>query len=185
MRVAILALGVFLSTGLLAFDKLDIEIPGQVSKSDVTEVYNRLVADTGAPELLNGIRVIRSDEVNAWTDNSRSITLTTAILKTLHNQNELAEVIGHEIGHVLLGHVDDGATEEIYGLDESSTSRIKEANADKFGVYLMLKSGYDICQAKNWFKTLSETEGSSVILNDHPSFAERTAELTFPQCEGK
>ncbi len=185
MRVAILAVGVFLSTGLLAFDKLDIEIPGQVSKTDVVEVYNRLAANTGAPELLNGIKVIKSDVVNAWTDESRSVTLTTGILETIHSKDELAEVIGHEIGHVLLGHVDAGDVQELYGLDESSTQRIKEANADKFGVYLMLKSGYDVCQAKNWFKTLSETEGSSVLLNDHPSFAERTAELTFPQCEGK
>ena len=45
------------------------------------------------------------DEVNAYSDGSNLIVLTTAIFDTFaDNEDALAFVIGHEMGHSLLGH---------------------------------------------------------------------------------
>jgi predicted Zn-dependent protease len=48
--------------------------------------------------------LIQSDEVNAWCMPGGKIAVYTGILPVTKNQNGLAVVLGHEIGHAVAGH---------------------------------------------------------------------------------
>lgn len=44
--------------------------------------------------------VVRSDEVNAYALPGRRLIVTTAMLREVHDESELAGVLGHELAHV-------------------------------------------------------------------------------------
>jgi len=50
------------------------------------------------------VNVIESDEVNAFVLANGQVYVHTGILNAMHNDNELAGVLGHEIAHAILNH---------------------------------------------------------------------------------
>ena len=50
------------------------------------------------------VNVVDSEEVNAFVMANGKIYVFTGMLKAIHNDNELAGVIGHEIAHAILNH---------------------------------------------------------------------------------
>lgn len=137
------------------------------------EIYTQLLKYTGVTGYLNPkINIINSGLINAWTD-GESVNITVGMLNFIKNNDELALVIGHEIGHVILGHlvVDDG-------IDQ----RLKEANSDKYSIYLMLRAGYNVCNADELWKRLVLIEGNDILTSSHPSGKDREDSLDFPGC---
>ena len=73
------------------------------------------------------------EELQAST-NGRRIRITTGMLQFLRNDDELAFVLAHEVSHVLLGHT---------GAFDEPTPRSAEAEADRLGIQLVSKAGFD------------------------------------------
>lgn len=150
--------------------------PPQTYKLDtktVQEVFNKLAKSTGAPDIIEPLQILDSDEVNAWTD-GKNITITTGLMKHIENNDELALVLAHEMGHVLNGDVTRG--------DQPMDPRVIEANADKMGAFIMMRAGFDVCKGKQIFKVFEEIYGDSAIPSDHPDDAFRLDQLNLPQC---
>jgi predicted Zn-dependent protease len=52
---------------------------------------------------------------NAWASGENEITITGGMVRYLHNEEEIAAVIGHEMGHHIVGHIDSGTTRVVLG----------------------------------------------------------------------
>jgi len=96
----------------------------------VYTVYNKLVKDNN---LLNAPRlhIVRSSDANAWSGED-GISITTAMLRTVRNQDELARVLGHELGHHYLKH--------------RNSSYAHEYAADMQAAVYMRNAHYNVCR---------------------------------------
>lgn len=95
--------------GAQTFDSMKAETP--ISKDAKTNRYVQCVANSllgVTPENLRAqsweIVVFESDQVNAFALPGGKIGVYTGLLKVAENQDQLAAVVGHEIGHVIAGH---------------------------------------------------------------------------------
>ncbi len=72
----------------------------------LNRICSTLVINSSKPELYNGyhVMILDSDEVNAFATPGGHILLTKGIIKCTDNEEELAAVIAHEIGHIQLQH---------------------------------------------------------------------------------
>lgn len=145
-------------------------------KAVAQDVFIKLQKHSGVGIVFMELEFSEEDEINAYAS-PYGIYITNGALMFLNNEDELAAWIGHEIGHYMLGHTDN----DFY--DGFGDNRIDEANADKFGVYLMVRSGYDICQAKKPWIRLEEMDGNNLLTKSHHSYADRVLLYTFPQCK--
>lgn len=152
--------------------------------------------------------VLSSDEVNAWCMPGGKIAVYTGLINKIKPTDaELAAVIGHEMAHALREHAREqvsqqmatsiglsvlsavtgvGATADLGGaLSEVMftlpNSRTHEAEADRIGVELAARAGYDPRAAVTlWQKMGALSSGSAPpeFLSTHPSAASRSADLT-------
>lgn len=134
------------------------------------------------------IYVIRSEMVNAFTVGGE-IFVTTKLLAQAESTDELACVIGHEIGHNELGHIADQIKEQelaegIFGKETgreiANAARMftigfnqkKEAESDIFGIDLAISSGYNACRGVDFWKRMKkhEPEANDMdnLLRSHP-----------------
>ncbi len=95
--------------GVEAFEQLKKE--QKVSSDPQANAYVTCVANaiTGAmPQESGGgpweVRVFQDDSANAFALPGRKIGVHTGLLKVAKNQDQLATVIGHEVGHVIARH---------------------------------------------------------------------------------
>ena len=72
----------------------------------VAELGATLAAASNDPMPYNGysFMLVRSDEVNAFAVPGGFVFITTGMLKFLKNEDELAAILGHEMGHMELRH---------------------------------------------------------------------------------
>lgn len=85
--------------------------------------------------------VVRHSAPLALTPGAQVIAISTGLLRVLAEENQLAFVIAHEIGHEVLGHL-----AERRSFDAPPTAGYafeRELAADRFGVGLMILAGYD------------------------------------------
>lgn len=79
-------------------------------------VVRAVTAQLPAP--WSGVRweylLFQNDEANAWALPGGKIGVYTGIFKVAKNQDELAAVIAHEIGHVVSRHHDERITRQVY-----------------------------------------------------------------------
>ncbi len=141
-----------------------------LTKQDVQEVYNNLQKYSGLPGGIPPVTVLDDPQINAWMTPD-GMFITTGILHFVKNKDELAAVMGHEMGHYVLQH---------FQLD--GDSRIHEANADKFGVFVMMRAGYDPCVIEGLWERMADTFGDEAITTSHPGSAQRAYEMKFPMC---
>lgn len=150
-----------------------------LSELEIREVYNNLNKYAGlTTDSTPTLYIVKNKEVNAHADcGNNSITLYTGIIEFTNNKNEIAAVLGHELAHLLLQHCLLNPT------GEKNYQTILEGNADKFGVYLVLRAGYDVCMAKNLWVKLRNKEGDYGFNADHPNYSYRTWQFDFPGCK--
>jgi len=153
------------------------------------------------------VHVIQSNEVNAWCMPGGKIAVYSGLIRQLKATDaELAAVIGHEIAHALREHARERVSQQMaaqVGLSVLSAvtgnagaadlggkltevmftlpnSRTHETEADRMGVELAARAGYDPRAAVTlWQKmgALSGNGGGPEFLSTHPSAASRTADL--------
>ncbi|MDX1795299.1 MAG: M48 family metallopeptidase [Hydrogenovibrio sp.] len=153
------------------------------------------------------VNLIKSDQLNAWCMPGGKIAFYTAIIEKLKlTDAEIAAIMGHEISHALREHGRERASEAMVsqaGLEAVSiltgvqgpamdvgnmvmqttfllpNSRTHETEADRMGVELAARAGYDPYAAVNVWKKMSRlSEGEPLeILSTHPSNASRIEDL--------
>ena len=94
--------------GAASFEQQKQEVPVTVNAR--SSAYVRCVADAIVAQLephqRDGweVQVFASDQVNAFALPGRKIGVYEGLLRVAENQDQLAAVIGHEVGHVLAKH---------------------------------------------------------------------------------
>jgi len=147
--------------------------------------------------------ILRSPVVNAFALPNGSIYLTVGLLGRLQNEAELAQVMGHEIGHVVLRHglkVYETNRSSIvaahiadlflfgtsiaylpYLASVASYSREQEEEADRFGLRTIAKRGYSPDEAIHVFDRIQEVKNSEALegswYGSHPSNKQRADAL--------
>lgn len=146
----------------------------------VQDIYWNIVAVTGESDQIPPIYVLDEPwsytEVNAFAARN-GIYVTRALLEASKNNPDiLAGVLGHEISHIILDHY-------LYSPPEIHKfySETNEHEADLMGAALMLRAGYNVCNAVEFFKYNKQIYGDS-LTSSHPPFSVRIDTLEFPWC---
>jgi len=151
--------------------------------------------------------VISAKEVNAWCMPGGKIAVYTGLIERVQpSDDELAAVMGHEIAHalrehgrervsqaqaqgVIIGVVGAAASVSRGGMDltqlvveltlNKPNSREHETEADRIGVELAARAGYDPRAAISLWEKMQGLGGSQTpqFLSTHPSYATRVDDL--------
>jgi len=141
-----------------------------ISDARVQEIYNIIIAQTGQSQDALPLQIVNANIVNAYNDGFK-VVIYRGIINYVQNEDELALIIGHEVAHGMLKHV--YYPEFSRSADEVA---VAEANADKLGAYYIIKGGFDICKAREFWKRMRKDNGN-YLGQDHPDYSYRYDEL--------
>ncbi len=160
-----------------------------------------------APRWRWEVHVIDSDELNAWCMPGGKIVVYSGLIKKLKlTDDELAAILGHEIAHALREHARERTSQALaanlaldlgaafLGLDSGSRqlagtlyqvtvglpfSRLHEQEADRIGVELAARAGYDPYAAVRVWEKMARVSKRNPPewLSTHPSHASRIKDL--------
>lgn len=129
------------------------------------------------------VQLIPSASTDAGAD-GHYVHVTSAIVEYVERDDELAVVIAHEMAHNILRHrqwldaqnVDRGLL-RIFGRN-ASRIRQTETEADRFGLYLLARAGYDIEAAPAFWERFGRDHGYGIFSEPtHPRGGTRAARL--------
>lgn len=171
--------------------------------------YIHKVGTPLVPKEANGVvnfqfHILRSPIVNAFALPNGSIYLTVGLLARLDNEAQLAQVMGHEIAHVILRHSlkeKQASRSNIvaahiadlflfgtsiaylpYIASVASYSREQEEEADRSGLRAVAAQGYNLDEAIAVFSRIQEVKNGEALegswYSSHPSNKQRAEELT-------
>jgi len=163
---------------------------------------------TDAPSWKWEVNVLQSDELNAWCMPGGKIAFYSGIITKLQlTDDEIAAIMGHEIAHALREHARERASEQqaagiVIGLGAAllgagqlgaelgqgaykvavgmPNSRAHETEADRIGVELAARAGYDPRAAVSLWQKMAKASGGGgppQWLSTHPSAASRQQDL--------
>lgn len=154
------------------------------------------------------VNVLTSPEVNAWCMPGGKMAVYTGLLEKLQiTDDELAAVMGHEIAHALREHARERASEQmvagglisvgtaLFGLGDIGqrgaeyaymgllglpNSRRHETEADRVGIELAARAGFDPRAAIGLWQKMAQAGGNEPLkfLSTHPSREDRLSDLT-------
>jgi predicted Zn-dependent protease len=165
-----------------------------------------------APKWAWEFHVLSTDEVNAWCMPGGKIAVYSGLLdKVKPSDDELAAVLGHEIAHALREHSREQASQQMaeqiglgvlgagLGLSDMTQqlsglflkvgfelphSRTDETEADRIGLELAARSGYDPHAAVTLWQKMEQVAGGGggggnigKFLSDHPPTEQRLADM--------
>ncbi|MHB1214522.1 MAG: M48 family metallopeptidase [Thiobacillus sp.] len=177
--------------------------------SRITRITDRLIAQAGTmyPPSRDwnwSVAVIDEPTLNAWCMPGGKMAIYTGIVRKLNlTDDEIAQVMGHEIAHALLGHgrermsramaMQGGMTlgSILVGHDLSilspvadvaltlPNSRDNESEADRYGIELAARAGYDPHAAIRLWEKMSAASGNGPpqFLSTHPAPGNRIQAL--------
>lgn len=146
---------------------MSLSASAAITNSVVEAAWSRIAKADGFKVV--PITYEKDDSPNAWvafkSQSNFSVHVTQGLMKILNNEDEIAGVLGHEIGHVRLGHYNKGVSRNVgwavlgtllgragnvaqavgnvgMNLAESGFSRGQEVDADDYGTELLVKAGY-------------------------------------------
>ncbi|MCL4747673.1 MAG: M48 family metallopeptidase [Burkholderiaceae bacterium] len=153
------------------------------------------------------VNVVRSDSINAWVMPGGKVVVYSGLIEQLRlSDDEIAAVVGHEISHALREHARERASQQItaglviqggavalgggqgsidlgklvyqltFGLPNG---RVHESEADRIGVELAARAGYDPRAAVTLWQKMARSGGGSgpQWLSTHPSAETRIRDL--------
>ena len=140
----------------------------KIDRAVVQRAWERMAAADGFKRI--PVTFEKSDKPNAWVKYESaedfSVHVTQGLMDLLNAEDEIAGVLGHEIGHVRRGHYKEQVSRNVgwailgsllgkagdlaqtagaigMTLAESGFSREQEVEADDYGTDLLAKAGYD------------------------------------------
>lgn len=166
-------------------------------------VAQSIAANSGYPF---DFHVLADDRtVNAFALPGGQIFITAALLSRLENEDQLAGVLGHEVGHVIARHsaehmakqeLTSGLTgavvmgagsyemarvaQMVGGLINMKYGREDELESDRLGVCLMSQAGYDPRALIDVMRILAQASGGSrqpEFSSSHPSPVNRVQQI--------
>jgi metalloendopeptidase OMA1, mitochondrial len=170
----------------------------------VEDVSQRLAKVVNRPDYDWQYTVFENPEPNAFALPGGKIGVYSGLFKVVHNEAQLAAVLGHEVGHVVANHVAErmsrealvqtglgvldgtGAGQYSGLLAQAATlgvvlpfSREQEAEADEIGLMLMARAGYDPQAAVQVWRNFESVGGQRPpeFLSDHPAPGNRIQHL--------
>lgn len=137
----------------------------EVTEEQVRQAWREVVRVAEMDEL--PLIIENTTVLNAWVSNGKTVTVTTELMKTLGDENEMFGVLCHEAGHAKLGHYErtvatnvginvagsalnnalgggalgGAAVAEGKELAKAGFSREQEVEADDFAVDMAFKAG--------------------------------------------
>lgn len=190
MRITILSIltGLLLSLYLVDYNKeykleqqdILVHHPSKARNLKVFNIYNQLQSTTGQSQDRLPLYIVQSSEENAYVSEDY-VVIYTGLLDNALNWDEVALVLGHEIAHYNLGHLNKQLPVNKHnkmGLNDYIA--VLEANADKLGAFYALKAGFNVCLGREIFKRWREARGNA-IGQEHPDYSYRYEELNL-QC---
>ena len=179
----------------------------------VNSIADNLKRERARPDINYTFKIIDTDDINAFSLPGGFIYVNYGLLNFVNSDDELAGVMGHEMGHVERRHVVTLPAKAqalnliigilsifspfLYrfgGLIGSAAlykiSRTDELQADQYGLMLMSRAGYDPDGMVSFMQRLKAEEGASGNVLDkyfesHPGGDARVAHLLgYPQITG-
>ena len=170
----------------------------------VNQIGSKLSDHRARTDITYHFEIINSNEINSFAMPGGFIHVDMGLLNFASSDDQVAAVLGHEMGHVERGHVTSlrnkgnilsiligvlsilnpigyllGGTAG--NLAYLKFSREDELQADQYGLLLMSESGYDPRSNVDVFAQLAKLEGDSgnsdKYFRDHPAPQDRTAHL--------
>ncbi|MGB9641851.1 MAG: M48 family metalloprotease, partial [Candidatus Ratteibacteria bacterium] len=179
-----------------------VENPEKVF-SGFTSICARVARNNDRSHLNYTFRVIENKEVNAFSIPGGFVYVYTGLLKQISSPDELACIVGHEIGHIcnrdgvhrlekqilysipasiLLGSGRQKAIQQVadtvFTLSMLKYSRDQEIEADTLGMTYAYRAGFNPEGMISFFKKMEELEKNQpsiplTFLRDHPETKER------------
>jgi hypothetical protein len=116
----------------------------------------------------------RSDERNAWVDGA-NVTVTSAMLRFVTDDDELAAVLAHEIAHNAMRH---GQAQDTTIGPSTVFPEAVEREADYMGMYLLARAGRPLGKVPNFWRRMAQGQPGSIrYASSHPTTAERFVRL--------
>ena len=188
-----------------AFDKTGKIITDIDVNERVSNILKKIVAVCDRKELLYHIKIVDDDKVNAFSLPGGYVYINKALLDNIKNDDQLACVIGHEVGHITARH-SIKKIQSLYGytflkvLTVATTrssdmsrgmdlafasiftgySQEDEFLADKLGIKYAQKAGYNPEGMASFLKKLEEIQqkeppGQFSYWRTHPFIPQRIA----------
>ena len=195
--------------GIKAFDEMRAQLT--VEEDPAINAYVRCVANAITDELPDKntsweVVVFKDDNPNAFALPGGKMGVYTGMLKVAENQDQLASVLGHEVGHVLAQHGNermsqqqitnvalsvaagsgyvDSLSMQALGLGAQigillPYSRDHESEADVIGLDLMAEAGFDPRESVQLWKNMEKTGGGAPpeFMSTHPAGSTRIDNL--------
>ncbi|SAL43550.1 peptidase M48, Ste24p [Caballeronia choica] len=195
--------------------QLDSENQIAPADSPYTQRLNKIATQLG--DNINGVpvnyKVYLTKDVNAWAMGNGCVRVYSGLMD-LMNDDEVRGVVGHEMGHVALGHtkkamqvaygtsavrsVASAGTGVIASMSASQLgdlsekfvnaqfSQSQETAADDFSFDMQKKKGLDPSGLVTSFNKLAQIDGGqSSMLNSHPASAARAKHIQDRIASGK
>lgn len=180
----------------------------------VAHVTAKLWAQVARKDIPYKMRVVKTTDINAFSTLGGFLYVNEGLVDFVQSDDELAAVLGHETGHTERRHVvTQQAKAQVIGIlfDIAALfspllyhfgniaeagllaklSRADELQADRYGLQLMARAGYDPESNITMMKHLGVLEGShsdllTKYLQDHPNSNDRVAHLMgYPELDPK
>lgn len=173
---------------------LSFDTMGDSKKSPYLESVSKKINKCAKLPYDVNIRYIKQKEPNAFAVIGGTIYVTSGLLDILDSENELAFVVGHEVGHFknkdhlkqmsygfilsiissIISNGDDYSMQSLFGFAQSKYSQKAEFNADETGLELLVCSYGNASDASKLFKKMDKDSSDwKYFGSSHPSFKDR------------
>jgi predicted Zn-dependent protease len=174
----------------------------------------RQVTYQGKKATICGFPVVidnKDKDINAYTD-GKKIVISRKMLEFVNNDNELALVIGHELAHAALGHVNKSmqnaaigqiggfAIDQLLasqglstggqfaslggGIAQARYSVAFEQESDYVGIYFMERAGFDTAGVASFWRRMAANDSRTITQRtSHPTSPERFIAIDRAQKE--
>src|ERR1700694_6038720 len=178
----------------------------------VNEISNKLWAQTARKDVPYSIKILDVADINAFSTLGGYIYINEGTLDFVQSDDELAGIIGHETGHIERRHAVTANNKAsilnvLFGIGSlfspllyrfgqilqagamAPIARDDENEADKYGLMLMSRAGYDPDAMKTFMAHLGAVEKGnhdalSKYLADHPDIPHRISRLVgYPELD--
>ena len=174
------------------------EVKSDNVRLPVDTLVNEMCKANGIDTASISVVVSRNDEVNAYATVGRHIIINTGLIERMDNEAQLCAVIGHEVAHLELGHIQSGIRQQAIfqvmlilltgngsadglisitsDMISNSITRAKEDQADEQGARYLYAMHLDPMEMANTLESF-ESYGILSYLTDHSDSKERAEHI--------